>query len=99
VIKSIISTYANSLYQDVMKRYGCQFLKEAHRRLKPGGQLILIAPNLSAWFNIFLLAIGQSPIFFSFCTGDILDIATTVAQPPTPAPGRHATEYGTIFFD
>ena len=41
--------------------HGCQFLKETHRLLKPGGQLILITPNLSAWFNIFLLAIGQMP--------------------------------------
>jgi SAM-dependent methyltransferase len=41
--------------------HGCHFLKEANRLLKPGGQLILITPNLSAWFNIFLLAIGLMP--------------------------------------
>jgi len=41
--------------------HGCHFLKEAKRLLKPGGHLILITPNLSAWFNIFLLAIGQMP--------------------------------------
>jgi len=41
--------------------HGCQFLKEANRLLKPGGQLTLITPNLSAWFNIFLLVIGQVP--------------------------------------
>ena len=41
--------------------HGCHFLKEAKRLLKPGGNLILITPNLSAWFNIFLLGIGQMP--------------------------------------
>jgi len=40
---------------------GCHFLKEASRMLKPGGHLILITPNLSAWFNILLLGIGQMP--------------------------------------
>jgi SAM-dependent methyltransferase len=40
---------------------GCQFLKEAGRMLKPGGHLILITPNLSAWFNIVLLGIGKMP--------------------------------------
>ncbi len=41
--------------------HGCRFLKEATRLLKPGGHLILITPNLSAWFNIFLLGIGHMP--------------------------------------
>lgn len=40
---------------------GCHFLQEAHRVLKPKGHLILITPNLSAWFNVFLLAIGRMP--------------------------------------
>ena len=40
---------------------GCNFLKEAHRVLKPKGHLIIITPNLSAWFNVFLLAIGRMP--------------------------------------
>ena len=40
---------------------GCHFLKETIRLLKPGGHLILITPNLSAWFNIYLLAIGRMP--------------------------------------
>lgn len=40
---------------------GCQFLKEAGRMLKTGGHLILITPNLSAWFNILLLGIGKMP--------------------------------------
>ena len=40
---------------------GCHYLKEASRLLKPGGNLILITPNLSAWFNILLLGIGHMP--------------------------------------
>jgi SAM-dependent methyltransferase len=40
---------------------GCRFLQEARRVLKPEGHLILITPNLSAWFNIFLLAFGRMP--------------------------------------
>jgi len=40
---------------------GCQFMQEAHRVLKPGGHLILVTPNLSAWFNIFLLGTGKMP--------------------------------------
>ena len=40
---------------------GCNFLKETQRVLKPGGRLIIITPNLSAWFNVFLLVIGRMP--------------------------------------
>jgi ubiquinone/menaquinone biosynthesis C-methylase UbiE len=40
---------------------GCRFLQEARRVLKPEGHLILITPNLSAWFNIFLLTFGRMP--------------------------------------
>ncbi len=40
---------------------GCQFIKEAYRVLKPGGRLVLITPNLSAWFNIILLVLGNMP--------------------------------------
>jgi SAM-dependent methyltransferase len=40
---------------------GCNFLKDTHRVLKPGGHLIIVTPNLSAWFNVFLLAIGEMP--------------------------------------
>jgi SAM-dependent methyltransferase len=40
---------------------GCHFLKEAHRILKPEGRLVLVTPNLSAWFNILLLLIGRMP--------------------------------------
>ena len=40
---------------------GCHFLQEARRLLTPGGHLILITPNLSAWFNIFLLGTGRMP--------------------------------------
>jgi SAM-dependent methyltransferase len=36
-------------------------VKEAHRVLKPKGHLIIVTPNLSAWFNVFLLAVGRMP--------------------------------------
>jgi SAM-dependent methyltransferase len=40
---------------------GCNFLKEAHRVLKPKGHLIIVTPNLSAWFNVLLLVVGRMP--------------------------------------
>jgi len=40
---------------------GCQFMKEAYRVLKPGGRMVLITPNLSAWFNIILLVFINMP--------------------------------------
>jgi SAM-dependent methyltransferase len=40
---------------------GCNFLKEARRVLRPKGHFIIITPNLSAWFNVVLLAMGRMP--------------------------------------
>jgi len=38
-------------------------LDEAFRILKPGGSLLLSTPNLAAWYNRGLLALGVQPIF------------------------------------
>ncbi|MGN6796427.1 MAG: hypothetical protein ACTHJW_28915, partial [Streptosporangiaceae bacterium] len=38
-------------------------VEEAHRVLKPGGSLLLSTPNLAAWYNRGLLAVGIQPVF------------------------------------
>jgi SAM-dependent methyltransferase len=38
-------------------------LDEAFRILKPGGSLLLSTPNLAAWYNRGLLAVGVQPVF------------------------------------
>jgi SAM-dependent methyltransferase len=38
-------------------------LDEAWRILRPGGSLLLSTPNLAAWYNRGLLAVGVQPIF------------------------------------
>jgi SAM-dependent methyltransferase len=38
-------------------------LDEAWRILKPGGSLLLSTPNLAAWYNRGLLAVGMQPVF------------------------------------
>jgi SAM-dependent methyltransferase len=38
-------------------------LAEAHRVLAPGGWLLLSTPNLAAWYNRVLLAVGVQPLF------------------------------------
>jgi ubiquinone/menaquinone biosynthesis C-methylase UbiE len=38
-------------------------LDEAFRVLKPGGSLLLSTPNLAAWYNRGLLALGVQPVF------------------------------------
>jgi SAM-dependent methyltransferase len=38
-------------------------LDEAWRVLKPGGTLLLSTPNLAAWYNRGLLALGIQPVF------------------------------------
>ncbi|MFB9721796.1 class I SAM-dependent methyltransferase [Planobispora longispora] len=36
---------------------------ELHRVLRPGGHLLLSTPNLAAWFNRGMLALGRQPVF------------------------------------
>ncbi|WP_328475463.1 class I SAM-dependent methyltransferase [Actinoplanes sp. NBC_00393] len=38
-------------------------VSEALRVLRPGGHLLLSTPNLAAWFNRALLAVGVQPVF------------------------------------
>jgi len=38
-------------------------IEEAHRVLRPGGSLLLSTPNLAAWYNRALLALGIQPVF------------------------------------
>jgi 2-polyprenyl-3-methyl-5-hydroxy-6-metoxy-1,4-benzoquinol methylase len=38
-------------------------MDEAYRVLSPGGHLVLSTPNLAAWFNRVLLAVGIQPVF------------------------------------
>jgi SAM-dependent methyltransferase len=38
-------------------------LDEARRVLRPGGSLLLSTPNLAAWYNRGLLALGVQPVF------------------------------------
>ena len=38
-------------------------LDEAWRVLMPGGTLLLSTPNLAAWYNRVLLAVGVQPLF------------------------------------
>jgi SAM-dependent methyltransferase len=38
-------------------------VEEVWRVLKPGGSLLLSTPNLAAWFNRGLLALGTQPVF------------------------------------
>ncbi len=39
----------------------CNFLREAHRCLAPGGTLVLLTPNISTFFTMFQLLIGKMP--------------------------------------
>jgi ubiquinone/menaquinone biosynthesis C-methylase UbiE len=38
-------------------------IEETYRVLKPGGSLLLSTPNLAAWYNRGLLALGVQPVF------------------------------------
>lgn len=45
-------------------------LREAKRVLKDGGTILLITPNLAAWFNRILLLFGFQPFFTEVSTVD-----------------------------
>ena len=40
---------------------GCQWLRESKRILQPGGQVVILTPNISTFFTIALLAVGKMP--------------------------------------
>lgn len=39
----------------------CNFLRESHRCLEPGGTLVVLTPNISTFFTIALLLVGKMP--------------------------------------
>ena len=40
---------------------GCRFLAECHRVLREKGTLIILTPNISTYFTLFLILIGKMP--------------------------------------
>jgi SAM-dependent methyltransferase len=46
-------------------------LDEARRVLRPGGTLLLSTPNLAAWYNRGLLALGVQPLFTEVSLRDV----------------------------
>ncbi len=40
---------------------GCNYLKECHRTLKPGGKLVILTPNISTYFTAALVLAGKMP--------------------------------------
>ena len=68
-------------------------VEEAHRVLRPGGSLLLSTPNLAAWYNRGLLALGIQPVFSEVSLRSVFGRpGSQVAGPPAhvhpPRPGR-----------
>lgn len=45
-----------------------RLLQECRRVLRPGGHLLLTTPNLQAWYNRALFALGVQPLFYESST-------------------------------
>lgn len=51
--------YALSVLEHLLNP--CRFLKDCHRVLRPGGQLVLLTPNISTYFTAVLILLGKMP--------------------------------------
>lgn len=39
----------------------CRYLRECHRVLEPGGELVILTPNIATYFTAFLVLAGRMP--------------------------------------
>lgn len=51
--------YALSVLEHLLNP--CRFLNECYRVLRPGGQLVLLTPNISTYFTALLILLGKMP--------------------------------------
>lgn len=51
--------YALSVLEHLLNP--CRFMKECHRVLQPGGQLVMLTPNISTYFTAVLILFGKMP--------------------------------------
>lgn len=51
--------YALSVLEHLLNP--CRFLKDCYRALRPGGQLVLLTPNISTYFTAALILLGKMP--------------------------------------
>lgn len=51
--------YAFSVLEHLLN--GCFWMEEARRTLKDNGTLVILTPNISAWFTVFQLITGNMP--------------------------------------
>lgn len=57
--ESFSGVYALSVVEHLLNP--CRFLKDCHRVLRPGGELVLLTPNISTYFTAALILMGKMP--------------------------------------